>query len=43
MSIDFNFRAKKTLDQDPESGIQNPESGIWIRINAFADPKYCFL
>jgi len=33
ISIDFNFWAKKTLYQDPESGIR-------IRIEAYADPKH---
>ena len=26
ISINFNFRAKKTLDQDAESRIRNPDS-----------------
>jgi len=47
-SIDFNFWANKTLDQDPESGIRirilikiKPWMRIRIRIKAYADPKHC--
>jgi len=44
-SIDFNFWAKKALDQDPESGIRiciKIKTWIRIRIKADADPKHCF-
>jgi len=45
MSIDFNLWAKKTLDQDTESGIRirikiKPWIRIRIRIQAYADPKH---
>jgi len=43
MSIDFNFWAKKTLDQDPKSGIRirfKIKPWIRIRIKAYADPKH---
>ena len=48
-SIDFNFWAKKALDQDLESGIGirtrmkiKPWIRIRIRIKAYADPKHWF-